>query len=60
MQVYEYVKAPTGTVHLSRMTFSYGSLCGLPTAGWIMLDETVSGRMSTCGRCLRSLGKDQA
>jgi hypothetical protein len=60
MQVYEYITAPTETVHLVRQVYPYGSLCGMPTEGWSMGDETLSGVSATCQRCIASVRKDQA
>lgn len=57
--VYEYMTAPSGTVHVRRQEAPWmGRICGVqPRRGeWPIGDETTSAIAATCGRCRRIAG----
>lgn len=58
-EIFEYMTAPTGTVHLVRQDRPDAliTLCGLWTGDMMLGDETASGEEATCRRCKASLPK---
>lgn len=54
-EIYEYLRANNGTIHLALFVPNANTLCGREPYEMTPLDETTSGRLATCGSCRRLL-----